>query len=123
MQRPLFHDLNLLTILVMNSHNQKMDQGHYTAFLVPHREMPDFINWLNTSATTWRPLPCTEWTKENYTNQLWKLANQDFKESQGIVQFVPVYIEDDREVMLGKLTWNLLQNYPWSEHTWPGKTL
>jgi hypothetical protein len=113
MQRLLFHHLNLLTFLIRCPHNQSMAAGHYIAVLVPNPEMGGMLDWLNEFLPTWAPLPCTSYTKASYLEMLEQLAAQD---APGLLQFIPLLVETERDVMFAKLTWNVIKHYPWDQH-------
>lgn len=114
MQRSFFHGLNLLTFLIRCPHNQSMATGYYIAVLVPNPEMDGMLDWLNEFLPTWGPLPCTEYTKQSYTDHLSRYANQDLKAD--VAHFVPFFVEGERELMFAKLAWNVVDHYPWNQH-------
>lgn len=91
-----------------------MASGHYVAVLVPHTEAGTFLSWMDTYLASWGPLPCTQYTRQSYTDQLWRYANQDLV--AGTSHYVPFLVEDDRELMFTKLSWNVIQHYPWDQH-------
>lgn len=90
-----------------------MASGHYVAVLIDGAEMRGMMNWMEEYLPGWGPLPCTEYTKDSYLEMLNMLAEQD---APGLMQFIPFHVPTERDVMFTKLTWNVIKNYPWSEH-------
>lgn len=90
-----------------------MEDGHYIGILVPNQDMWTMLNWIDEFIPDWKPLPCTKYSKTSYWNMLSGIADQD---AHGLQQFITFHVPSSKDVIFAKLSWDVVENYPWSEH-------
>jgi hypothetical protein len=100
-----------LTFLDDNQHTLEMQEKMYVAVKVPGWQLADLMDWLSDHTPSWSPVPCTSWTRESLTEHL-KMINYRHNGEHRI----PFTVHDAKDLVMLKLTWDVVDQYPMSEH-------